>query len=260
MDDEQKYLFDLKGYIICKNVVPLDVINSTRKLLDRLLEMDPKNLTQPVRKFNEIETENPNSERYGISNILEADSAFHFFVDIPEVIDIIQEISGDTFRLNHTYSIKSKGSGVFTSFHFNGTPLVPPASYRYHNGQIISTLTKAIFPLLDCYEDDGCFAVIPSSHKSNFKRPFGDHHHPRMSPKVEPITANAGDCIIFSEALSHGSVVNTSGRTRSTLYYCYSIGWMKDWGPNLRFSEKILKSLSKERADIVKLKNPGLNY
>ena len=240
MDDEQKYLFDLKGYIICKNVVPLDVINSTRKLLDQLLEMDPKNLTQPVRKFNEIETENPNSERYGISNILEADSAFHFFVDIPEVIDIIQEISGDTFRLNHTYSIKSKGSGVFTSFHFNGTPLVPPASYRYHNGQIISTLTKAIFPLLDCYEDDGCFAVIPSSHKSNFKRPFGDHHHPRMSPKVEPITANAGDCIIFSEALSHGSVVNTSGRTRSTLYYCYSIGWMKNCGQNLMFSENIL--------------------
>ena len=177
------------------------------------------------------------------------------------MIDIVDNVSGsDTYRLNHTYSIKSKGSGVYTSFHFNGTPIVPPASYRYHNGQIISTLTKAVFPLLDCHEEDGCFAVIPSSHKSNFKRPFGDHHHPRMSPKIEPIPANAGDCIIFSEALSHGSVVNTSGRTRSTLYYCYSIGWMKDWGRNLRFSENILESLSKERADIVKLKNPGLNY
>jgi len=261
MNDEQKYLFDLKGYIVCKGVVPLDIIDSSRKLVDQLLDMDPKDLTYPVRQFNEIETENSESERYGISNILEADPAFHYFVDIPEVIDIVDNVSGDdTYRLNHTYSIKSKGSGVYTSFHFNGTPIVPPASYRYHNGQIISTLTKAVFPLLDCHEEDGCFAVIPSSHKSNFKRPFGDHHHPRMSPKVEPIPANAGDCIIFSEALSHGSVVNTSGRTRSTLYYCYSIGWMKDWGRNLRFSENILKSLSKERADIVKLKNPGINY
>ena len=261
MNDEQKYLFDLKGYIVCKGVVPLDIIDSSRKLVDQLLDMDPKDLTYPVRQFNEIETENSKSERYGISNILEADPVFHYFVDIPEVIDIVDNVSGDdTYRLNHTYSIKSKGSGVYTSFHFNGTPIVPPASYRYHNGQIISTLTKAVFPLLDCHEEDGCFAVIPSSHKSNFKRPFGDHHHPRMSPKVEPIPANAGDCIIFSEALSHGSVVNTSGRTRSTLYYCYSIGWMKDWGRNLRFSENILKSLSKERADIVKLKNPGINY
>jgi ectoine hydroxylase-related dioxygenase (phytanoyl-CoA dioxygenase family) len=261
MNDEQKYLFDLKGYIVCKGVVPLDIIDSSRKLVDQLLDMDPKDLTHPVRQFNEIETENSKSERYGISNILEADPAFHYFVDIPEVIDIVDNVSGyDTYRLNHTYSIKSKGSGVYTSFHFNGTPIVPPASYRYHNGQIISTLTKAVFPLLDCHEEDGCFAVIPSSHKSNFKRPFGDHHHPRMSPKVEPIPANAGDCIIFSEALSHGSVVNTSGRTRSTLYYCYSIGWMKDWGRNLRFSENILESLSKERADIVKLKNPGINY
>ena len=261
MNDEQKYLFDLKGYIVCRDVVPSDIINSARKLVDQLLDSDPKELTPPVRKFNEIETENSKSERYGISNILEADPAFHYFVDIPEVIDIIDNVSGDdTYRLNHTYSIKSKGSGVYTSFHFNGTPIVPPASYRYHNGQIISTLTKAVFPLLDCNEDDGCFAVIPGSHKSNFERPFGDHHHPRMSPKIEPIPANAGDCIIFSEALSHGSVVNTSGRTRNTLYYCYSIGWMKDWGRNLWFSENIFKSLSKERADIVKLKSPGLNY
>jgi len=261
MNDEQKYLFDLKGYIVCKNVVPIEIIDSTRKLIDQLLEMDPKDHTPPVRRLSEnVETENPNAKRWGIGNILEADSAFHYFVDIPEVIDIIENISGDTYRLNHTYSLQSKGSGVYTSFHFNGTPLVPPASYRYHNGQIISTLTKAVFPLLDCYEDDGCFAVIPSSHKSNFKRPFGDHHHPRMSPKVEPIPANAGDCIIFTESLTHGSVVNTSGRPRSTLYYCYSIGWMKDWGQNLMFSENILESLSKERADIVKLKDPGLNY
>ena len=55
MNDEQKYLFDLKGYIVCKNVVPIEIIDSTRKLVDQLLEMDPKDLTSPVRQFNEIE-------------------------------------------------------------------------------------------------------------------------------------------------------------------------------------------------------------
>ena len=254
MNDEQKYLFDLQGYIVLKNVVPENIIQSVEKLTRNLLTETSSSLSDPV-SIKDWD----NNDR-SIHNIVEADTAFQYFIDIPEVIDIVQEISGDTYRLNHTYGKFWTGIGNYTTFHFHGTPLVPQASYRYHNGQIISTLTKAVFPLLDCNEDDGCFAVIPGSHKSNFKRPFGDHHHPRMSPKIEPIPANAGDCIIFSEALSHGSVVNISGRTRNTLYYCYSIGWMKDWGRNLRFSENIFKSLSKERADIVKLKSPGLNY
>ena len=254
MNDEQKYLFDLQGYIVLKNVVPENIIQSVEKLTRNLLTETSSSLSDPV-SIKDWD----NNDR-SIHNIVEADTAFQYFIDIPEVIDIVQEISGDTYRLNHTYGQFWTGIGNYTTFHFHGTPLVPQASYRYHNGQIISTLTKAVFPLLDCNEDDGCFAVIPGSHKSNFKRPFGDHHHPRMSPKIEPIPANAGDCIIFSEALSHGSVVNISGRTRNTLYYCYSIGWMKDWGRNLRFSENIFKSLSKERADIVKLKSPGLNY
>ena len=254
MNDEQKYLFDLQGYIVLKNVVPENIIQSVEKLTRNLLTETSSSLSDPV-SIKDWD----NNDR-SIHNIVEADTAFQYFIDIPEVIDIVQEISGDTYRLNHTYGQFWTGIGNYTTFHFHGTPLVPQASYRYHNGQIISTLTKAVFPLLDCNEDDGCFAVIPGSHKSNFKRPFGDHHHPRMSPKIEPIPANAGDCIIFSEALSHGSVVNISGRTRNTLYYCYSIGWMKDWGRNLWFSENIFKSLSKERADIVKLKSPGLNY
>ena len=80
--------------------------------------MDPKDFTHPVRKFNEIETENPNSERYGISNILQADSAFHYFVDIPEVFDIVDnancsfttEVSANSFLNNpgHLSEIMSK--------------------------------------------------------------------------------------------------------------------------------------------------------
>ena len=63
MNDEQKYLFDLKGYIVCKNVVPIEIIDSTRKLIDQLLEMDPKDHTPPVRRLSEnVETENPNAK------------------------------------------------------------------------------------------------------------------------------------------------------------------------------------------------------
>ena len=257
MNDKQKYLFDLQGYIVLKNVVPENIIQSVEKLTRDLLNGSSSSLSNPVT----IRDYDDNNNNKRICNIVEADPAFQYFVDIPEVIDIFQEISGDTYRLNHTYGQFWNGTGNYTTFHFHGTPLVPQASYRYHNDRIVSTLTKAVFPLLDCHQDDGCFAVIPGSHKSNFERPWGDHHHPEVCPVIEPVPANAGDCIIFSEALSHGSTVNKSGNNKSTLYYCYSIGWMPDWDDELYFSNDILEKLATEkRRRIVKIKDPSTLY
>ena len=87
--------------------------------------------------------------------------------------------------------------------------------------------------------EDGCFAVIPGSHKANFVRPFGNH--PDENPGLTPLDAQPGDCIIFTEALTHGSMVNTSEKTRRTLYFCYSVGYMPDWSKfGLQFTEEFL--------------------
>ena len=66
---------------------------------------------------------------------------------------------------------------------------------------------------------------------------------------------SAGDAIVFTEALTHGSMINTSNRPRRTLYYCYSIGYMPDWGgQGLHFSERINEGLTAQQQDIIRLK------
>ena len=99
-------------------------------------------------------------------------------------------------------------------------------SYRCDNGQMISALTKAVFPLLDSDADTGCFAcmsanpytffatlllfaqgmiccifpdvplvwVSPGSHKSNYVRPWSSV--PEDNPPLVPVPARAGDCIV----------------------------------------------------------------
>jgi len=70
-----------------------------------------------------------------------------------------------------------------------------------------------------------------------------------------PVDAEPGDCIVFTEALAHGSLVNQSGRPRRTLYFCYSVGYMPDWGNlGLSFSDGFLDKLSPAQAEIVRLK------
>jgi ectoine hydroxylase-related dioxygenase (phytanoyl-CoA dioxygenase family) len=247
MNDEQKYLFDLHGYIVLPNVVPSDVVAACNAAMDRFETMEVSDYPEPLS----LGTPRTEQELY-ISNILEGDTAFAPLIDLPPVLDIVETISGSTYRLNHTYAIWRWGGG-YTGLHMNGTPIIDKCQYRCQNGQIISTLTKAVFPMLDAGPEDGCFAVIPGSHKSNFNRPWGNH--PDENPPLVPVPAKAGDCIVFTEALTHGSMVNTSGRPRRTLYYCYSIGWMPDWGgQHLRYSLRATEPLTEAQREILRLK------
>lgn len=247
MNDEHIYLFDLQGYVVLKGVVPSDIVDAANRALDRFEEMAPDDYPPPLQ----LGAERTASNLY-ISNILEGDSAFRPFIDLPPVIDVVSTVTGGPYRLNHTYAIYRWGGG-YTGLHMHGTPVLPKCQYRCHNGQMLSTLTKAVFPMADARAEDGCFAVVPGAHKSNFPRPWGKE--PADNPGLEPVEADAGDCIIFTEALTHGSMMNTSGRPRRSLYYCYSTGYMPDWGgQHLRFSESVNEGLSDAQREVIRLK------
>lgn len=248
MDEKQRYLFDLQGYLVLKGVVPKAVIDACNTVLDRIDEMPPERYPDGVT-LGKARTP---AELY-VSNIVEADPALHAFIDIPEVLDIIEEVSLRLYRLNHTYSIHRWGTG-YTYLHMGATPLHPKATYMCQNGQIFSTLTKAVFPIQNNRAEDGCFAVVPGSHKSNFKRPFGDH--PDENPTLLPVPGEPGDAVVFTEALTHGSVPNMSGRPRRTVYFCYSVGYMPDWGRlGLSFTPGFMGQLSDRQREVVRLKD-----
>lgn len=247
MTDEQKYLFDLQGYLRLRGAVPPEVIAGANRALDRYETMDPADFPPPLC----LGAPDRENHRY-LSNILEGAPELRPLIDLPAVIDVVRTVSGSSFRLNHTYSMVT-GKGYYTGLHMHGTPIIDICQYRAENGQIVSTLTKAVIPLLDCAADDGCFAVIPGSHKSAFPKPWSSQ--PWDNPPLLPVEAEAGDVIVFTEALTHGSRVNTSGRPRRTLYFCYSVGWMRDWGgQGLRFSERVFDGLTDAQKEILRLK------
>jgi ectoine hydroxylase-related dioxygenase (phytanoyl-CoA dioxygenase family) len=247
MNDEQRYLFDLQGYIVLKDVLPAQQVADCNAALAKLEQTKDEDLPYGVS----LGKPRSASELY-VSNVVEASPVFHQLIDLPAVTDVIQEVSLGLYRLNHTYSIHRWQTG-YTYLHMGATPIHPKATYTCTNGQIFSLLTKAVFPVLNSRPEDGCFAVIPGSHKANFKRPWGNH--PDENPALVPVMADPGDAIVFAEAIAHGSLVNTSGRPRRTIYYCYSVGYMPDWTKlGLAFSDRFAAQLSPRQREIVRLK------
>ena len=244
--DEQRYLFDLRGYVILRQVVPTEVLDLANQAMQRLESLGDGEL--PPRVV--LGAARTPANLY-ISNILESGHEFDAFIDLQSVLAVIAGVVGPQHRLNHAYAITRHETGV-THLHMGGTPMVPQAPYAVLGGAIYSPLTKAVFPLVKCRPEDGCFAAIPGSHKSSFPRPWGNH--PLENPPLVPVQADPGDAIIFSEAMTHGSMVNTSGRLRRTLYFCYSQSWTTDWtNQGLRFSAALLDRLTPERRAILRL-------
>jgi len=72
-------------------------------------------------------------------------------------------------------------------------------------------------PLIDTNIQNGCFHLVPGSHKV-FTHPRGSNmpqkHHGISDKDFLPIPANAGDAIIFDQRLLHASPPNFSDKDR----------------------------------------------
>jgi ectoine hydroxylase-related dioxygenase (phytanoyl-CoA dioxygenase family) len=95
---------------------------------------------------------------------------------------------------------------------------------RMHNGLIVVS-----WALTDIGENAGGFCCIPGSHKAVFPMP-GRLFHIDGNPLVRQIPQKAGDVVIFTEALTHGTWpwTDPNGERRSVLMK-YSPHYMQ-WG------------------------------
>ncbi len=78
----------------------------------------------------------------------------------------------------------------------------------------------------------GGFRCIPGSHKAHFEMPFEE-----LEDDAEDIPVSAGDVLIFTEALTHGSRWTGSSSRRVLIYKCCpgSVAWISDvWDDDAR--------------------------
>lgn len=214
MNENERYLFDLKGYL----VVPNALTNQQVTALNRVLE---------ERIASEC---SPDMRTHRFDPLLSWGKDYRDLIDNPSIVPYLAALLGQEFRLDHVYLdvIRSGKGPIGTRLHGGSTPFRAHSYFHYSDGDMYNGLSVVAYNLKDVGPMDGGFGCVPGSHKSNYSFPEEWKEMDEVDPIVERVTGPAGTAIIFTEALTHGTLPWTGSDERRTIFFKYSpspISW-----------------------------------
>jgi hypothetical protein len=208
MTEHEKYLFDLRGYLVVPDALDAGQLSELNALIDAKLAAEVA----------------PDAPNHRFLHPIRWDNAVLNVLDNPRILPKLETILGAGLRLDHEYCdvIRSRRGPIGFTLHGGGTPFDPSQFYQCQNGRIRCGLTVVAYNLHDVNASDGGFGCVPGSHKSQFPYPpewanLEDEHD-----WVTKITGKAGTAIIFTEALTHGTLPWNAEHERRTLFFKYS--------------------------------------
>ena len=244
--DEDRFLFDLQGYLVIRNALNPSEVAELNAIADR---------KYPV-------TEPTNGDHTRRSQISLWGEPYKRLIDHPTVVPYLVEFLGPKFRLDHDYSIFMTEGDASLQLH-GGDSLETDHWYRYRNGIMRNGLSVVSYAISDTGPGDGGFICVPGSHKSNVEKLLPDAVRMLEEPRpyvVQP-EVRAGDVIFFTEALVHGTHPWKANHQRRALLYKYSPGYstwansyydIADYGELTEQQRRILTPPSiEERPDVL---------
>lgn len=215
MTEEEKFVFDLEGYLVIKDVLSPRELDALNALVDQHLagwDNHPRNDLNKVSNWGQA-TKN--------------------LIDHPKILPYLIELIGPKVRIDHDYAIIMNRGDARGGLH-GGPSQDTDHWFSYRDSQMRNGLSVVTFFLADANEGDGGFACVPGSHKTNYpgNLPRDVRLFERSAHYVAQPTAQAGDALFFTEALIHGTMPWRAEHQRRTLLYKYSPGystWAKEF-------------------------------
>ena len=235
------YLFDLNGYIILKNAVDKKDLDEMNQWVDdhwdyvhsqsHLFEKEDRTW------IGHVETHTYSSaDGCNFQNIIEAGPIFRKLITYPTWIDHCRRWINPTNGVSlHENLLNVRGPGGYIGIHCGGACPISYLTFRQENtGEWMVGQINVIAAVQDVGPGDGPTTLIPGSHKSAMRHPMLKGQIYRSDDAagkqvgMKELYLEAGDVLMLTDAITHGSAARTNqGHRRITLY---------------RYSPKLLRS------------------
>jgi ectoine hydroxylase-related dioxygenase (phytanoyl-CoA dioxygenase family) len=233
MTQEEQYLFDLRGYLVLRNVLSEAEVDEINCIIDKAVPHweEKARAKQAITGIGHdvISTENhdPTKGHVGFmsSLLLDWGEPMRRLVGHKKVLPYLIDLIGPSLRLDHQFAVLMKAGSVGEPLHGGNTPHVQGEFFEFKNNKICCGLTVVSIALCDVQAGSGGFCMIPGSHKSHF--PLPDAFRGYSSECVVQPALSKGDAVIFPEALIHGALPWTSPWERRALIFKYCPGYIQ---------------------------------
>jgi hypothetical protein len=254
------YRFDLWGYLPLRGALTPDEVAELNACLDAIPPLQPGEWYGYLHahRFGELDGLN-------LQQIYEAGEPFERLIDHPSWFDkALHFVGGEgTFDCAHgplfidENFANFRGPGEAIGMHSGGHTGVKRCQFRYHAGRFMCGQLNLLIALTDIGPGDGATMVIPGSHKSNFEHPHARDARGSVDEIEEAIQIQmqAGDALLFVDAISHGSAKRVNPGIRRIVVYRYGPSW-GNFRHGYQPSPELLERLTPGRRRIVQPQRP----
>ena len=233
---EQKTFFEEEGYLVLANLLsPEELVECQAEIL-RLhklaAELDAKGENGHFQREPYAKNESQEIAAHGAAddrlpvlrkaeNTRQYSEIFRRLSVHPKLIQVVQNLLGpDLLLFRSTLMFKPAFHGSAHGIHQDSAywPMEPPK------------LVTVSIALNDATPENGCFKVIPQSHKWGLQswghiarkqdESLTDHEDRDFSEQID-VPLSAGSALFFHSLMAHGSGPNRSPNPRNTALYAY---------------------------------------
>jgi len=257
------YLFDLNGYLIIKGAVSSADLAEMNQWVDghwNYVDAKRRSMNDESGAWiGHVETHSySGADGCNFQNIIEGGSVFRRLIAHPSWISHVRRWVNPINGLSiHENLLNVRGSGGYIGIHSGGAiPIIYMTFRQANTGEWMVGQINTITALQDIGPGDGPTTIIPGSHKSALRHPQlvetvyrSDAAAGEQIGMVE-LYLKAGDTLLFTDAITHGSAARTNPGYRRMVLYRYSPTFIRtrfEYVP----SAELLASLTEEQRKII---------
>jgi ectoine hydroxylase-related dioxygenase (phytanoyl-CoA dioxygenase family) len=258
--DMENYLFDLHGYLILKNALSADEVAALNEGIDNILPIGHDEWYGYVHGIK-----GRGNEGTILQQIYEGGASFEALIDHRSWFEKMKHFVGGEGTFDHKHGplfidenfAGIRGPGQAIGLHSGGHTGTKRTQYRFHNGHFQCGQVNILIGLTNIGPGDGATMVVPGSHKANFPHPDFAKHSPNgeqasldgMEGAIE-VFLEAGDALLFVDAISHGSARRVNPGDRRIIVYRYGPSW-GNFRNGYQPSPELLERLTPQRRQVV---------